>query len=51
MKEIPKKIKIPPFFLFQWQQNGIGWTNFTAVAMETKKEEFKKYLDSFHQTS
>jgi hypothetical protein len=30
---------------------GIGWTNFPAVAMETKKGEFKKNLDSFHQTS
>jgi hypothetical protein len=30
---------------------GIGWTNFAAVAMETKKGGFKKCLDSFHQTS
>jgi hypothetical protein len=30
---------------------GIGWTNFAAVAMETKKGGFKKLLDSFHQTS
>jgi hypothetical protein len=30
---------------------GIGWTKFAAVAMETKKGGFKKYLDSFHQTS
>jgi hypothetical protein len=30
---------------------GIGWTNFAAVAMETKKGGFKKFLDSFHQTS
>jgi hypothetical protein len=30
---------------------GIGWTNFAAVAMETNKRGFKKYLDSFHQTS
>ena len=30
---------------------GIGWTNFSAVAMETKKGGFKKFLDSFHQTS
>jgi hypothetical protein len=30
---------------------GIGWTNFAAVAMETKKRGFKKKLDSFHQTS
>jgi hypothetical protein len=29
----------------------IGWTNFAAVAMETKKGGFKKNLDSFHQTS
>jgi hypothetical protein len=29
----------------------IGWTNFAAVAMETKKGGFKKKLDSFHQTS
>jgi hypothetical protein len=29
---------------------GIGWTNFAAVAMERKKEGFKKFLDSFHQT-
>jgi hypothetical protein len=30
---------------------GIGWTDFTAVAMETKKRGFKKNLDSFYQTS
>jgi hypothetical protein len=30
---------------------GIGWTNFAAVAMETKKGGFKIFLDSFHQTS
>jgi hypothetical protein len=30
---------------------GIGWTNFAAVAMETKKGGIKKKLDSFHQTS
>jgi hypothetical protein len=30
---------------------GIGWTNFAAVAMETKKGDLKKKLDSFHQTS
>jgi hypothetical protein len=30
---------------------GIGWTNFAAVAMETKKGGFKMLLDSFHQTS
>jgi hypothetical protein len=31
---------------------GIGWTNFAAVAMETKKGGgFKFFLDSFHQTS
>jgi hypothetical protein len=30
---------------------GIGWANFAAVAMETKKGGFKKNLDSFHQTS
>jgi hypothetical protein len=29
---------------------GIGWTNFAAVAMETKKGGFKQFLDSFHQT-
>jgi hypothetical protein len=29
----------------------IGWTNFAAVAIETKKGGFKKMLDSFHQTS
>jgi hypothetical protein len=33
------------------KKNGIGWTNFAAVAMETIKGEFKKILDSFHQTS
>jgi hypothetical protein len=33
------------------QKNGIGWTNFAAVDMETKKGGFKKCLDSFHQTS
>jgi hypothetical protein len=32
-------------------KNGIGWTNFPAVAMETKKGGFKINLDSFHQTS
>jgi hypothetical protein len=26
---------------------GIGWTNFAAVAMETKKEGFN-FFDSFH---
>jgi hypothetical protein len=31
---------------------GIGWTNFAAVAMETKKGGgFKTFLDSIHQTS
>jgi hypothetical protein len=30
---------------------GIGWTNFAAVAMETKKGRFKINLNSFHQTS
>jgi hypothetical protein len=30
---------------------GIGWTNFAAVTMETKKGGFKIILDSFHQTS
>jgi hypothetical protein len=29
----------------------MGWTNFAAVAMETKKGGFKKKLDSFHQAS
>jgi hypothetical protein len=29
---------------------GIGWTNFAAVAMETKKGGFKQILDSFHDT-
>jgi hypothetical protein len=29
----------------------IRWTNFAAVAMETKKGGFKIILDSFHQTS
>jgi hypothetical protein len=29
---------------------GIGWTNISAVAMETKKGGFKKNLDSFHET-
>jgi hypothetical protein len=33
------------------KQIGIGWRNFAAVAMETKKGGFKKKLDSFHQTS
>ena len=33
------------------KQIGIGWTNFAAVVMETKKGGFKKNLDSFHQTS
>jgi hypothetical protein len=37
-RDKPKKIRI-------------GWTNFAAVAMETKKEGFKAFLDSFHQTS
>jgi hypothetical protein len=31
------------------KQIGIGWTNFAAVAMETKKGGFEKKLDSFHQ--
>jgi hypothetical protein len=30
---------------------GIDWTNFAAVAIETKKRGFKKKLDSLHQTS
>jgi hypothetical protein len=30
---------------------GIGWINFAAVAMETKKGGIEKFLDSFHQTS
>jgi hypothetical protein len=30
---------------------GIGWTNFAAVAIETKKGVLKKFWDSFHQTS
>jgi hypothetical protein len=30
---------------------GIGWTNFAAVAMETKKAGFKNNSDSFHKTS
>jgi hypothetical protein len=30
---------------------GMGWANFTPVAMEPKKVGFKKRLDSFHQTS
>jgi hypothetical protein len=30
---------------------GIGWTNFAAVAMETKKWGFKIFWDSFHLTS
>jgi hypothetical protein len=30
---------------------GIGWTNFAAVAMETKKRGYKKKLDTLHQTS
>jgi hypothetical protein len=30
---------------------GIGWTNFAAVAMETKKRGFNQILDSYHQTS
>jgi hypothetical protein len=30
---------------------GIGWPNFAAVAMETKKKGvLKNVLDSFHQT-
>jgi hypothetical protein len=33
------------------QKIGIGWTNFAAVAMETKKGGFKNFLDPFHQTS
>jgi hypothetical protein len=36
------------FWPFPWQRR---WTNFVAVAMETKKGGFKKNLDSFHQTS
>jgi hypothetical protein len=30
---------------------GIGWTNFAAVAMETKKGGFKHFWDFFHLTS
>ena len=30
---------------------GMGWTNFTPVAMEPKKEGFRKRLDFFHQIS
>ena len=30
---------------------GIGWTNFAAVVMETKKGGFNFLFDSFHQTS
>jgi hypothetical protein len=30
---------------------GIDWTNFVAVAIETKKGGIKKKFDSFHQTS
>jgi hypothetical protein len=30
---------------------GIGWTNFAAVAMVTKKGGFKIKLYSFHQSS
>jgi hypothetical protein len=29
----------------------IGWTNFAAVAIETKKGGLKMFWDSFHQTS
>jgi hypothetical protein len=28
----------------------IGWTNFAAVAIETKKGGLKKFWDSFHET-
>jgi hypothetical protein len=37
-RDKPKKIRI-------------GWTNFAAVAMETKKGAFNFFLDSFHQAS
>jgi hypothetical protein len=30
---------------------GIGWTNFAAVAMKTKKGVLNFFLDFFHQTS
>jgi hypothetical protein len=30
---------------------GIGWTNFAAVAMETKKGGLNFFCDSFHQYS
>jgi hypothetical protein len=65
MKEI-KKLKKSPFFyfhsncgkvcptdsdFFDFHKIRIGWTNFAAVAMETKKGEFEKKFDSFHQTS
>jgi hypothetical protein len=30
---------------------GIGWTNFAAVAMETKKGGFNFFFDFFDQTS
>jgi hypothetical protein len=31
-----------PWLPWQWPKIGIGWTNFAAVAMETKKGRFKK---------
>jgi hypothetical protein len=34
-----------------YKKIGIGWTNFSAVAMETKKGALKKLFDSFHQSS
>jgi hypothetical protein len=37
-RDKPKKIRI-------------GWTNFAAVAMETKKGGFNFFFDSFHQAS
>jgi hypothetical protein len=56
MKRIKKRLN-PLFFVSMatvavCPTTGIGWINFAAVAMETKKEGgIKTFLDSIHQTS
>jgi hypothetical protein len=37
--------------LFNPPERCLRWTNFAAVAMETKKGGFKTFLDSIHQAS
>jgi hypothetical protein len=47
------KILSDDLFLCQVEKSGIGWTNFAAVAMETKKGGFIFFLIPFiklHET-